>query len=41
MTTNFPVNNGMGDTLAFRAATEAGIGLTLRGEKPNAENVKA
>ncbi len=41
MSTNFPGNNSMSDILAFRAATEAVIGLTLRGETPNKENVKA
>ena len=38
---NFPGGNGAGDNAAFRAAVEAVIGVTLRGEKPNRENVKA
>ncbi len=41
MPANFPGSNNMSDTLAFRAATEAIIGLVLRGERPDKENVRA
>ncbi len=40
MSTNFPGNNNVSDTFAFRAAVEAVVGLTLRGETPNRENVR-
>ncbi len=41
MPANFPGSNNMSDTLAFRAAVEAVVGLTLRGETPNTQNVRA
>ena len=41
MPTNIPGSNNVSDTFAFRAAVEAVIGVTLRGEKPTAQNVKA
>ena len=39
MKTNFPGNYDTLDTFAFRAAVEAVIGVTLRGEQANQENV--
>ena len=41
MSINFPGSNNVSDTFAHRAAVEAILGLTLRGEKPTKENVKA
>ena len=38
---NFPGNDGFVDNLAFRAATEAVIGLTLKGERVDVETVTA
>jgi hypothetical protein len=38
---NFPGNSNISDTLAFRAAVEAVIGLTLQGERPDVKNVRA
>ncbi len=38
---NFPGNYNVGDAFAFRAAVEAVIGVTLRGEQANRETVQA
>ncbi len=38
---NFPGEYDTLDTFAFRAAVEAVIGVTLRGEKANQETVRA
>ena len=38
---NFPGQSGGSDDLAFRVAVEAVVGLTLRGERPDRESVKA
>ncbi len=38
---NFPGNDGFVDNLAFRAATEAVIGLTLKGERVDVAAVTA
>lgn len=35
----FPGDDGYGDTLAFRAATEAVLGLLARGVTPDTEDV--
>ena len=40
MATNFPGSLNSSDTLAHRAAVEAVLGLTLRGETPTKENVR-
>ncbi len=41
MPANFPGNANVSDTFAFRAAVEAVIGVTLQGERPNKQNVRA
>ena len=38
---NFPGNYSVGDAFAFRAAVEAVLGVTLRGEQANQETVQA
>ncbi len=38
---NFPGSASATDDFAFRAAVEAVVGLTLRGERPGRENVQA
>ncbi len=40
MPANFPGSLNASDTFAFRAAVEAVIGVTVRGETPNRENVR-
>ena len=40
MSTSFPGSLNASDVLAHRAAIEAVVGLTLRGETPNRENVR-
>ena len=40
MAINFPGSLNASDTFAFRAAVEAVIGVTVRGETPNKENIK-